>query len=117
LTEIAAALRPEIDWDEEEIERVLLLVQTLEPVGVGARNLAECLGIQLAQLDSSTPGLSLARRIAESHLDLLAQRDPSPLRTATGAEEDEIMSSATGFAGQRLETGVRGTGRLRASER
>ncbi|MEY2721252.1 MAG: hypothetical protein RL245_259 [Pseudomonadota bacterium] len=90
LAEIAAALRPEIDWDEEEIERVLLLVQTLEPVGVGARNLAECLGIQLAQLESSTPGLSLARRIAESHLDLLAQRDPSPLRTATGAEEDEL---------------------------
>jgi len=90
LTDIGDTLRPEIDWDEEEIERVLLLVQTLEPVGVGARNLSECLGIQLAQLEPTTPGLSLARRIAEQHLDLLAQRDPSPLRQATGAEEDEL---------------------------
>ncbi|MFM7396108.1 MAG: RNA polymerase factor sigma-54 [Gammaproteobacteria bacterium] len=93
LTEIGDTLRPEIDWDDEEIERVLLLVQTLEPVGVGARNLAECLAIQLAQLDPATPGLALARRIAEQHLDLLAHRDPSALRQATAAEEDELAAA------------------------
>ena len=93
LAEIAASLRPDIDWDEEEIERVLLLVQTLEPVGIGARNLAECLTLQLAQLDPSTAGLALAQRIVADHLELLAQRDSGPLRRATGAVEDELTAA------------------------
>jgi len=93
LADIGESLRPEIDWDEEEIERVLLLVQMLEPIGVGARNLAECLGIQLAQLDPTTPGLALARRITEQNLDLLAQRDPSAVLNAAGAEKDELAAA------------------------
>ncbi len=93
LAEVAASLRPDINWDEEEIERVLMLVQTLEPVGIGARNLAECLTLQLAQLEPATPGLALARRIAAEHLDLLAQRDSTPLRKATGAAEDELTTA------------------------
>jgi RNA polymerase sigma-54 factor len=93
LTEIGVTLRPDLDWDEEEIERVLMLVQTLEPVGVGARDLAECLALQLAQLEPSTPGLALARQIVANHLDLLAQRDGGPLRKATGATEDELTAA------------------------
>ena len=93
LAEIAVSLRPDLHWDEEEIERVLLLVQTLEPVGIGARNLAECLALQLAQLDPSTAGLALARRIAAEHLELLAQRDSGPLRRATGAAEEELAAA------------------------
>ena len=93
LAEIGATLRPEIDWDEEELERVLMLVQTLEPVGIGARNLAECLGLQLAQLDPATTGLALAKRIVEQHLDLLAQRDLAPLRKATDAGDEELAAA------------------------
>lgn len=93
LAEVAAALRPEIDRDEEEIERVLLLVQKLDPIGVGARDIAECLQLQLAPLDPATPGLALARDIVERHLDLLALRDPSPLRRATGADEETLAAA------------------------
>ena len=52
LDDIAATLRPEVDCDEEEVERVLMLVQTLDPAGVGARSVSECLLLQLAQLAS-----------------------------------------------------------------
>jgi len=93
LAEIRATLQPELDWDEEEIERVLLLVQALDPLGVGARNLAECLLLQLAQRPADTPGLALARRIVEQHLALLARRDPSELRLATGADEQELAAA------------------------
>jgi RNA polymerase sigma-54 factor len=74
--------------DEDEIERVLLLVQTLEPQGVGARDLAECLQLQLAALDRGTPGLTLARHIVSHHLRLLAQRDLAPLRRALAADAE-----------------------------
>ena len=93
LAEIAATLRPEIDRDEEEIERVLMLVQKLDPIGVGARDIAECLQLQLAPLDPATPGLALARDIVTHHLDLLALRDPAPLRRATGADEETLAAA------------------------
>ena len=93
LAEVAATLRPDIERDEDEVERVLLLVQKLEPVGVGARDLAECLQLQLAPLDPATPGLALAGAIVAEHLDLLALRDPAPLRRATGADEDALAAA------------------------
>lgn len=93
LAEIAATLRPEIDRDDEEIERVLMLVQKLDPIGVGARDIAECLQLQLAPLDPATPGLALAREIVIRHLDLLALRDTAPLRRATGADEETLAAA------------------------
>ena len=88
--------------DEEEIERVLLLVQKLDPVGIGARDLIECLQLQLAALTPATQGLSLARRIVDHHLKLLAQRDLGPLRRALEAGglqgEDDATDDETLFA-------------------
>lgn len=93
LAEIRETLKPEIDWDEEEIERVLLLVQTLDPLGIGARNLSECLLLQLAQMSADTAGLELARRITNEHLDLMALRDLGNLRHATGASDEELVAA------------------------
>jgi RNA polymerase sigma-54 factor len=93
LSEIGLNLQPDLVWDDEEIERVLMLVQTLEPVGIGARSLGECLTLQLAQLDAATPGLALALRITAQHLDLLAKRDPTPLAEATGATTEELAAA------------------------
>ena len=90
LADIAATLRPEVDCDEEEIERVLMLVQMLDPVGVGARSVSECILLQLEQLDAGTPGLAVARRIAAQHLDLVAGRDIAALRRALAADDETI---------------------------
>ena len=90
LEEIAATLRPEIDATPAEVEQVLAVVQALDPSGVGARSVSECLQLQLRQLDPATPGVECARRIAARHLDLVASGDTAALRRDLGTEEEEI---------------------------
>ncbi|MFO1426950.1 MAG: RNA polymerase factor sigma-54 [Steroidobacteraceae bacterium] len=90
LADIATTLRPEVECDEDEIERVLMLVQMLDPAGVGARSVSECIGLQLAQLAPDTPGLALAQRIAADHLELVAGRDVAALRRALAADEEDV---------------------------
>ena len=80
LQEIAATLLPEIVAEPAEIESVLAVVQQLDPVGVGARSVAECVTLQLGQLDPSTPGLGLALDLAREHLDLIAGQQFAALR-------------------------------------
>ncbi|RMG57547.1 MAG: RNA polymerase factor sigma-54 [Gammaproteobacteria bacterium] len=70
-----ADLGPSLEVEPDEIEAVLHLVQKLDPVGCGARDLAECLGLQLDQLAPETPGLELARSIVAEHLELLGNHD------------------------------------------
>jgi RNA polymerase sigma-54 factor len=94
LAEIGATLRPEIVADEDDIERVLAIVQLMDPPGVAARSVSECILLQLAQLGPATPALAEARRIAESHLDLVASRDSSQLRRALGVADDGIVETA-----------------------
>jgi RNA polymerase sigma-54 factor len=90
LEEIAATLRPEIDATPAEVEQVLAVVQALDPSGVGARSVSECLQLQLRQLDPATPGVECAHRIAARHLDLVASGDTAALRRDLGTEEEEI---------------------------
>ena len=59
----------------DEIEAVLKRVQRFDPVGVAARDLRDCLLVQLSQFADDTPFLSVARLIVDKHLDLLANHD------------------------------------------
>ena len=68
------------------VEATLLLIQSFEPAGVGARDLAECLAIQLAERDRLDP--AMATLIA--HLDLVARRDHAALRRLCGVDEDDL---------------------------
>lgn len=77
---------PELD----EIERTLAKVQRFDPAGVAARSLAECIGLQLLQLDPATPGLGLARELAADHLDLVAERDYGELRRRLAASDEQL---------------------------
>lgn len=73
LDEIRRGLEPELKVNIEEIEAVLHRLQCFDPVGVGARNLRECLLVQLRQLAPATPALAVARQLVSEHLDLLAE--------------------------------------------
>jgi len=88
--EIAACLRPEIDLDVETIETVVAKIQNFDPVGVAARDLSECLSIQLSQLDEETESLDLARKIASDYLDLVAARQFPALRRRLGARGEDL---------------------------
>jgi len=90
LTDIHQSLVGEAEFSNEEIEQTLTKVQALDPAGIGARDLAECLGIQLRLLDEQVPGRAAACRIAKSHLDLVADQEYSALRRRLGIAEEEL---------------------------
>jgi len=93
LEEIAQTLRPELECSTAEIARVLAGVQALDPPGVGARSVGECIELQLRQLDPATPGYETALRIARHHLGLVAERELSLLRRELRATEEEIAAA------------------------
>lgn len=70
LEEDLPALARELGLPEHAMERALKVVQSLEPAGVGARTLSECLQLQLLR---RPPVDKLALRIVEEHLDALAR--------------------------------------------
>ncbi|MGH8033302.1 MAG: RNA polymerase factor sigma-54 [Luteimonas sp.] len=71
LDAIAQALLPETVCTTDEISAVLYQVQRLDPVGVGARDLGECLLLQLKALAHDTPGKALAQRIVSESIERL----------------------------------------------
>jgi RNA polymerase sigma-54 factor len=69
-----------------DVEAVLKILQTLDPAGVCARNLSECLAIQLRDRDRYDP----AMRALVEHLDLLAKRDFATLRRLCGINDEDL---------------------------
>ncbi|MFN3237273.1 MAG: RNA polymerase factor sigma-54 [Pseudomonadales bacterium] len=74
----------------DEVEAVLHLIQHLDPLGVAARDLAECLQIQLNHLPATTPWRDEALLIVRDHLSSLANRDYSYLIRKTRLKEAEL---------------------------
>ncbi len=70
----------------ELVEEVLAIVQGFDPAGVGARDLAECLRLQLEERDRFDP----AMRVLVEHLDLLARRDFAQLRRLTRVDDEDL---------------------------
>ena len=87
LEEIAAMLPPELEVEPEELSIALQHLQHLEPTGIGARSLAECLGLQLAALPTATPYRDAALEIVRHHLDALATRDFARLKRALKCDD------------------------------
>ena len=76
--------------EAEEGIAVLKLIQQFDPVGVGARNLGECLSLQLNQLPPETPWLKEALQLVGDHLEILGARDFATLKRKTRLSEDEL---------------------------
>jgi RNA polymerase sigma-54 factor len=72
---------------------VLARIQALDPAGVGARSVSECLLLQLRLLDPATPGLATARLLAQHHLEQVAARDLAALRRALRASDSELEAA------------------------
>ena len=89
--DIARDLSVDLPVTEADVEAALAFVQTLDPAGVGARNLSECLALQLAQLDAATPGRELALAIVRDHLQHVADKDLAAMRRALACDEDALQ--------------------------
>ncbi len=79
--------------DANELHTALGLVQNLEPVGVAARNLRECLYLQLMARGIDDVPHELALRIVQNHLDILARRDGPELRKLLGCSADDLQAA------------------------
>ena len=90
LDEIAASLEADPVIEPEEMNIALQHLQHLDPAGVGARSLGECLALQLNSLPSSTPGCEVALKIVDGLLDLLAARDVGKLKKALRIDDTEL---------------------------
>ncbi|NHA16102.1 RNA polymerase factor sigma-54 [Thioalkalivibrio sp. XN279] len=93
LEEICANLEPELHTDIDEVERVLACVQRFDPLGIGARDLCECLLLQLSPFAPDTPGLDLARRLAAECLVELGEQDYAAIRRRLGCDPEELETA------------------------
>ena len=95
LEELEELLPEELEIDMLELETALKHIQHLDPPGVGARNLSECLILQLQLLqkeicDENTNVSELAKQIAEHHLATLASRDYAKLKKTLRCDEESL---------------------------
>ena len=90
---IAGAVSGAVRADAGVVESVLAIIQQFDPAGVGARSVAECIGLQLAQLEPGTPGLETARMIARHHLELADGQQLKDLQRLTGCSGPELEAA------------------------
>jgi len=90
LEEIAADFDEAREIGVEEVEMVLHMLQQFDPTGVCARDLRECLLLQLRDVPDGTPWLEEARTLLGEHMDLLAARDFPTLLRRTRLEEHQL---------------------------
>ena len=82
-----------IETSVEELERLLGIIHQLEPAGIGARNLQECLMLQMSQRRVDTPAKRLASRILSSHFDEFVKKHYEKLIARLGVTEDEFRDA------------------------
>ena len=96
LEEIAEGLIPDDEEAREDLldhlKIALRWLQQMDPAGVGARDLPECLILQLRLLTRS-PAQVIALMVCKQHLELLARRDMKKLMALTGADEDLLREA------------------------
>ncbi|HEX2921107.1 MAG TPA: RNA polymerase factor sigma-54 [Bacteroidales bacterium] len=82
-----------VETNEQELEEVLKVIQDLEPAGIGARDLRECLLLQIEKKDVSEPSLLLAHKILESHFDEFTKRHYDRIITRLGITESDLKDA------------------------
>jgi len=87
LTGDLASVAEKLGAPISEVEAVLAILQKFDPAGICARNLTECLAIQLRDRDRLDP----AMQVLLAHLELLAKRDLGALRRICGVDDEDLV--------------------------
>ncbi len=82
-----------LEVSTSEIERILKVIHELEPTGVGARNLQECLLLQIDQYSHLSRTQLLARKIVASHYDEFVKKHYEKLIARLQISEDEFRDA------------------------
>jgi RNA polymerase sigma-54 factor len=90
LADLHAMFAEHLELEPEELQIALRHVQNLEPTGVGARSLSECLALQLKAMPRDTPLRERALQLVDNYLDELAARDFTKLKKLLHCNDDEL---------------------------
>jgi RNA polymerase sigma-54 factor len=90
--DLLAMLPEELAVDKEELATALRHVQHLEPAGVGARSLSECLSLQLQALSPSTPYCDKAAVVVAQYLEVLAAKDYTRLKRLLQCDDEALRA-------------------------
>lgn len=93
LPELADLLPAELGITLDDLETALVQLQHLDQPGLGARNLSECLTLQLKALPEDTPQRDLAIRLVSDHLDLLAAHDFARIKKLLRCSDDALRTA------------------------
>lgn len=95
LEEIAELFPAELEIDPDELSIALRYLQSFEPAGIGARDAAECLTLQLKALAETTPYRVEALKLVAEHLPLLAARDFTKLKRLLHCDDAAVRAVRT----------------------
>ena len=82
-----------VNTTEQELEEVLNIIQDLEPAGVGARNLRECLLLQLEKKDNAQPSVNIAHKIIDLYFEEFTKRHYDKIMARLGIGESDLKSA------------------------
>jgi len=87
------AFRQNVSTTEEELDEVLKVIQDLEPAGVGARTLRECLLLQIERKDQSNPAVKLTHKILDQYFEEFGKRHYDKIVSRLDITEEELKSA------------------------
>ena len=82
-----------VETSYESLHEVLMIIQELDPAGVGARSLQECLLLQIGRKDMSNPVIALARSILKSHFEEFTNKHYEKIIQRLNIRESELKSA------------------------
>lgn len=86
------AFRIGIETTPEEVEELLFMIQEFDPAGVGARDLRECLLLQIANREQ-TPAVGTAEKILEDYFEAFTKKHYPKIISQLGITEDELKAA------------------------
>ncbi|WP_369856871.1 RNA polymerase factor sigma-54 [Candidatus Thalassolituus haligoni] len=92
IDDVLGSMDPEFGVEEDEVQAVLKRLQQFDPAGVFARDLRECLILQLNQLPADTPWLAEAKLVIGDYIALLGSKDYPTLMRKTRLKEEDLKA-------------------------
>jgi RNA polymerase sigma-54 factor len=106
LEELVTLLPAELEITLDDLETALVQLQHLDQPGLAARNLGECLALQLKALPEDTPHRDLAIRLVSQHLDLVAAHDFSKIKRLLRCSDDALRAAQCLITGMNPKPGA-----------
>ena len=82
-----------VETSEDELEQILYIIHDFEPVGVGARDLQECLLLQIESKSQTTPEVSLARKILKYHFEEFTRKHYDKIQSKLNLTDDDLKDA------------------------